>query len=64
LNISRTGNSLAISWPTNATGFTLQTATSLAPASWSNAGNPVVQGAQNLFTTMATNTVRFYRLKN
>jgi hypothetical protein len=63
LNISRTGNNVAISWPTNATGFTLQTTASLAPASWSNAGNPVVQGNQNVFTTTATNAARFYRLK-
>jgi len=63
LNISRTGNNVAISWPTSASGFTLQTTTSLAPASWSNAGNPVVQGAQNVFTITATNSARFYRLK-
>ncbi len=63
LNITRTGSSVAISWPTNATGFTLQTTASLAPTSWSNAGNPVVQGDQNVFTTMATNAARFYRLK-
>jgi hypothetical protein len=63
LNISRIGNSVAVSWPTNATGFTLQTTASLAPASWSNAGNPVVQGAQNVFTIVATNAARFYRLE-
>jgi hypothetical protein len=63
LSISRTGSTVAISWPTNATGFTLQTTTSLSPTSWSNAGTSVAQGDQNVFTTIATNAARFYRLK-
>ena len=63
LNISRIGKSVAISWPTNATGFTLQSTASLAPASWSTAGVPVVQGEQYVFTTVATNAAQFYRLK-
>jgi hypothetical protein len=64
LNISRTGNRLTLSWPTNATGFTLQTTTRFALASWINAGAPVVQGDQNVFTTTAADAARFYRLKN
>jgi hypothetical protein len=62
LQITRTGSSLAISWPAAATGYTLQTTTSLSPASWSKAGDPTVQGAMNVFTTTIGPANHFYRL--
>ena len=63
LNISKTGNSLTISWPATATGFILDTTTSLSSASWSKAGDPTVQGDLNVFTTTTSGTTRFYRLR-
>jgi hypothetical protein len=62
LQITRTGNSLAISWPTAATGYTLQKTASLSPASWSTAGTPTVQGNMNVFTTTIGPAKQFYRL--
>jgi hypothetical protein len=34
LSASRAGNTVTISWPTNFIGFTLQSSTNVAPASW------------------------------
>lgn len=62
LQITRTGNDLAISWPAAATGYTLQTTTSLSPTGWSKAGDPTVQNGQNVFTTTSSGATRFYRL--
>ena len=62
LQITRTGNSLSLSWPVAATGFTLQKTSSLSPASWSNAGVSTVQGNMNVFTTTIGSVMQFYRL--
>jgi hypothetical protein len=62
LQITRTGSSLAISWPAAAAGYALQMTTSLSPASWSKAGDPTVQGAMNVFTTTIGPANHFYRL--
>ncbi len=62
LQITRTGSSVAISWPAAATGYTLQTTANLSPASWTKAGDPTVQGAMNVFTTTISGPARFYRL--
>jgi uncharacterized repeat protein (TIGR03803 family) len=57
LNIQRLGTNAILSWPTNFTGFSLQTATSLAP--------PVVWsalGGQYSVTNPIAGTQRFFRL--
>lgn len=63
MQISKTTSGLAISWPTAASGFTLEKTTGLSPAAWSKAGDPTVQGDQNVFTTTAGGPTQFYRLK-
>jgi uncharacterized repeat protein (TIGR03803 family) len=57
LSIQRSGTNVVLSWPTNVTGFTLQTATNLAP--------PVVWsalGGQYSVTNAITSKQRFFRL--
>ena len=56
LAISRTGDNVLISWPANVTGFTLQSATSLA-GPWNT-----VSGAANNQITVTPSTTTLYRL--
>lgn len=66
LQIAQAGTQIALSWPTYATGFQLQTSTNLAMLnSWSVVTNvPTVSGSTNFVTNSVTNTVQFYRLQN
>jgi hypothetical protein len=65
LQITNLAGQVQISWPTNAQGFTLQQATTLAPQpDWTPATNTIVPvGNQNIVTLPATNAATFYRLK-
>ena len=66
LTISLAGsNNVALSWPTNASGFTLQSALGLSPpAAWSNSPDaPVIVGQQYMVTNAASNSLQIYRLK-
>jgi alpha-tubulin suppressor-like RCC1 family protein len=65
LNAKSNGNELILSWLTNAAGFTLQSAPSLAPpVTWSDSTNPaVVIGKQFAITNTISGTSRFYRLR-
>src|SRR5439155_14607341 len=64
LNIARSGTTAIVSWPASATAASLQTATNLAAAThWRNATNPPsVSNNQNLVTTPAGGTQKFFRL--
>src|SRR5438552_3148105 len=55
---------IVLTWPTNAAGFTLQSATNLvSPAVWStNSPAPVVVNGQNAVTNPITGTRQFFRL--
>ena len=55
---------IVLTWPTNATGFTLQSTTNLAsPVVWStNSPAPVVIGDQNVVTNPITGPQQFFRL--
>jgi hypothetical protein len=55
LNFTRTGNSLRSTW--TATGFKLQSATSLFPSNWQD-----VAGATSPFVADASAGTKFYRL--
>ena len=63
-NARQSGNQIILSWPTNATGFTLQSSTALSgPVVWSSGFSPVTVGSNFVVSnTIATGT-RFYRLK-
>ena len=57
---------IVLTWPTNAVGFTLQSATNLvSPAVWStNSPAPVVINGQNTVTNPITGPQQFYRLSH
>jgi hypothetical protein len=64
LSITQSGNRFIVSWPTNCAGFTLQSATNLAPpASWTtNSTVPVVVNGQYAVTNFISSTQKFFRL--
>jgi hypothetical protein len=63
LGIAASGTNIIFSWPATATGFTLETTSELAPASWSTVGTlPVVEGGLNEVTLPRSAAAGFYRL--
>jgi uncharacterized repeat protein (TIGR03803 family) len=64
LAITLLGTNVILNWPTNAAGFTLESATNLTPqAIWvTNAPPPVVVGTNNAVTNGIFGTRKFYRL--
>jgi hypothetical protein len=64
LTLIHSGVNVILTWPTNATGFTLQSTTNLvSPAVWStNSSGPVVVSGQNTVTNPIIGTQRFFRL--
>ena len=65
LTIIPYGAYVFLTWPTNATGFTLESATNLAsPVVWSAVSpGPVVIGDESVVFNPATGPQKFYRLK-
>jgi hypothetical protein len=64
LKANLVGNNLVISWPTNATGFVLQSTASLAPPNWTNVTNSVVvAGPDNTVTQSLSGFSRYFRLR-
>ena len=63
LIIASTGTNVVLSWPTNATGFTLQFSTNLtAPIVWTtNASTPIILNGYYVVTN-ASGPQKFYRL--
>ena len=59
------GKNFILSWPTNATGYVLQTTTNLAAAnSWTAVTNaPATVNQQSVVTNQISGKARFYRLK-
>jgi hypothetical protein len=67
LSVACSGNDLVLSWPTNATGYAVQTAASLAGAAWNSLpSNPVAVLSNGTFkiTVPITNQTSYYRLTN
>lgn len=63
LNIELVGGTIRVLWPTSAAGYSLQSTTSLSPASWGPAGGALtVEGDNNVVTLPATGT-QFFRLQ-
>ena len=64
LTIICSGNNVILTWPINATGFTLQATTNLvSPAVWSTVSpGPVVVNGQNAVTNVISGSQKFYRL--
>jgi len=64
LSIAPAGNQVAISWPSWATNFVLQTATDLSPGNWGNITNGfTTNGASYFFTINATGQTAYFRLR-
>lgn len=64
LKVTRAGNGVGISWPTNALGFTLQSTDILSPADWTDVTNAVsIVGSENTVTNNLSDRSRFFRLR-
>jgi hypothetical protein len=65
LRIRRSGSDVIVSWPSSATGFFLQQASSLPAASWQPAGlTPTIVGDENVVTISNPSGTLFLRLSN
>jgi len=66
LGVVLSGNTVQLSWPTNASGFNLESATNLQPvAIWNPVTNaPVPQNGAATVTLPITNASRFFRLRD
>ena len=63
LTIASSGQNVLLSWPTTATGFTLQSTTNLLSPVWTtNLPAPVGVSGQYLVTNPITGTQQFFRL--
>jgi uncharacterized repeat protein (TIGR03803 family) len=64
LAVVRSGTNVVLTWPTNASGFTLQSVTNLAlPAAWTTVSPaPVVVSGQYTVTNPIVGAQKFYRL--
>jgi uncharacterized repeat protein (TIGR03803 family) len=64
LDITVSGSNVWLSWPANATGFTLESATNLLPpVAWqTNSTAPIVLGGQNFITNPISGSQMFFRL--
>lgn len=64
LTIIQAGTNVILTWPTNSTGFILQSTTNLAPpVIWvTNSQAPVVVSTNNLVTNSMSGTFKFFRL--
>jgi hypothetical protein len=64
LQITLAGANTVINWPLNASGFQMETATSLTSEGWSNVSGPVeIVGGQNFMTNAAAPGAKFFRLR-
>jgi uncharacterized repeat protein (TIGR03803 family) len=64
LNLTPYGQNLLLSWPTNFTGYTPQSATDLNSAVWTtNLPEPVLVNGQYTVTNVVSGTHQFFRLK-
>jgi RNA polymerase sigma factor (TIGR02999 family) len=64
LTIAASEGNVILTWPTNATGFTLQSSTNLGPSAiWTtNSPAPGIVAGQNTVTNPITGTRQFFRL--
>ena len=65
LKVSRVAETLNLTWPTNATGFVLESATTLANGGdWQNVPTPSIEiNGQKVNTVGTTNAAAFFRLR-
>jgi len=65
LGLARSGNTVTLAWPAEASGFNLETASNLQPnAIWSAVADaPVLQNGQQTLSRPVTNSNQFFRLR-
>jgi len=64
LRIAASGGQITLTWPANATGFSLLSATSLTSGTWAPvSGTPTVLNGLNSLTLPTSPAPRYYRLK-
>ncbi|MEO8429308.1 MAG: hypothetical protein ABI651_19630, partial [Verrucomicrobiota bacterium] len=65
LSISHVGNTVVISWPAEASGFVLETSSTLSPPNWKPDTSPsvIVGGGRKSVTIDLANGTKFYRLR-
>jgi uncharacterized repeat protein (TIGR03803 family) len=65
LTITPTGANVILAWPTNSTGYTLESTTNLVSPAWTtNSLAPVVVNGQNTVTNPISGTQQFFRLSH
>jgi hypothetical protein len=64
LNISLSGSSVTLSWPSSFSGFTLQGSPLVAPTNWTDIGTGTLSGGSYTVTEGVGGTSKFYRLRN
>ncbi len=63
LSVASVGSNVIVSWPTNASGFTVVSRESLNAGSWAPVGvSPVISGTNNQVTLPITSTAQFFGL--
>jgi uncharacterized repeat protein (TIGR03803 family) len=63
VGITMAGNRIVLSWPTNATSFTLQFITNLSSVNWSNVTSGItIVGTNHVFTNTMNGNASFFRL--
>jgi uncharacterized repeat protein (TIGR03803 family) len=63
LTLTPAGPNVILTWPSNATGFTLQSTTNLDSPVWTtNSSAPAVINGQNTVTNPISGAQQFYRL--
>jgi hypothetical protein len=63
LSITQAGTQIILSWPTNASGFTLEATPSLSAPAWTAAGTPTVVADRYQVTNSLVGVAKFYRLR-
>ncbi len=64
LTVVAAGAGCGFSWPTNQTGFKVQSSADLSPGSWTDVTNePAIVSTNYVMALTATNTTIFFRLK-
>jgi hypothetical protein len=64
LSVSQNGTNILLSWPTSASGFTVQSTISLGQTWASLAGTPVTNGNNVVLTTSVSTNAEFFRLQH
>lgn len=63
ITLANSGSSFVLAWPTNASGFSMQSITTLNSSAWTtNLPLPVVVNGQNTVTIPVSGTQRYFRL--